>query len=118
MTSSNVAFRNIFDPYCAEYGGINDDERLAILREMMHKGIITSLVVFHKCFMDLFADNRPDISNVAPDGMALLLDHVLQTWTPVVPKNGKYYAIIAKEKNLYPVSHETEPKRMGMIKHA
>ncbi len=76
--SSNVAFRDIFDPYCAEYQGLTHEGRMAVLREMMEKGIITSVLLFYKCFMDLFnGHKRPDIANSAADGMALLLDYVL-----------------------------------------
>lgn len=82
--SSNVAFRDLFDPYCHEYTGIDNDTRLAILREMFKEGMITSLLLFYKCFMDMFAEKRPDIANAAPDALALLLEHAVVI--PIVPK--------------------------------
>jgi len=75
--SSMVAFRDIFDPYCSEYMSIDNNQRVAILRELMGEGIVTSLLVFYKMFMDLFAKDRPDIANAAPDALALLLEHLV-----------------------------------------
>lgn len=83
--SGNVAFRDLFDPYCAEYSGIDDDTRLAILREMMQKGIISSILPFYKAFMDMFAEKRPDIANAAPDSLAVLLDHAVSKVMDFVP---------------------------------
>lgn len=76
--SSNVAFRDLFDPYCAEYKGLDHQGRVAVLREMLQKRIIPSVLPFYKCFMDMFRSyNRQDIADSAPDSMALILDFML-----------------------------------------
>lgn len=77
--SSNVAFRDIFDPYCAEYKRIDHETRMAILREMLTTGMITSVISLYSAFVAMFEERRPDIANAAADGLATLLEHALFT---------------------------------------
>jgi hypothetical protein len=74
--SSMVAFRDIFDPYCAEYKENDNDMRLDILRRMLNDGIIRNVLVLYNEFMRMFKEHdRADIANAAGDGMAILLTH-------------------------------------------
>jgi hypothetical protein len=74
--SAMVGFRNIFDPYCAEYKDADNDLRLEILRRMLNDGIITNVVVFYHAFMQTFREHdRADIANAAGDGLAILVTH-------------------------------------------
>lgn len=76
--SSNVAFRDLFDPYCAEYQSIDHETRMAILREMLATGMITSIMSLYRAFVAIFEERRPDIANAATDGLAILLEHAVK----------------------------------------
>jgi hypothetical protein len=74
--SAMVAFRDIFDPYCAEYKDADNDLRLDILRRMLNDGIIRNVLILYNEFMRIFKEHdRADIANAAGDGLALLVTH-------------------------------------------
>lgn len=70
--SSLCSFRDLFDPYCAEYQELKPNERLEIINQLKYVYEIDLMVLFH-AFVALFAETRPDIARAASDGLILII---------------------------------------------
>ena len=75
--SANLAFRNLFDPYCAEY--FTRDRRLDIVRLLTQHNIDLTLLAHAFC-RHWISLKREDISDACFDGLARLVEDSIEVW--------------------------------------
>jgi hypothetical protein len=74
---ANMAFRNLFDPYCSEYW--KDERKLDAVRLLNKIGI--SLVPLAQAFrLHWREQNREDISISCVDGLAMIAEEAIKHW--------------------------------------